>query len=1003
MYKFAINRPIATLMFFLALVIFGLFSAFTMNVNLFPNVNIPLIKISAKANGDLNYMESKITKELENAISEIDGLKTLSSASYDNFSVIFAEFKLDKNLEVAANDVRDKLGTLALDAKIEIEKISSDSGANISLFFKSNNSLELMQIIEDKVKPFLQRIDGVGKINAIGFSKPQIRIQLDINKLQKYNLNALEVANIIKNQNFKQGLGELENKENNFILKGYFEAKTIDELKKIRIYPGVFLSDIAKIENLYENQKQIAFFQDNGVLLEINKISNYNALKMIKNVKKALENLKNELPKNIEFNILYDKSANIIKHLNQVIFDMIFGVFLTLIIVFLFLRNLSATIIAFVAIPTSIIATFFIINILGYDLNRLTFIALTLSMGIFIDDAIVVIENITKKLKNYSALEASYLGVKEIGFSILSISVVLLCVFVPISYMNSISGLFFNALGISVASGVIISFLVSILLIPSLSARFLNSKESSFHQKSEIFFIKIEDFYKNLLYKILKNKIRFIVITFIFLLSCFALALKIGLDFLPMEDDSEFQVFIESKQDLSLEAMKDKSLKILNQIKQDKRVDYAYLLVGYNDAKEASKAKIYIKLKPLEERKERQKTIISEYRTLLKDNNLNIKVLEIPKIDGAGIDDPVQFLVLGDDLNKIKEATLRAKEVLSQNKAIVDIDDDSNAKKAEIALFINQEKAKLLNVNPYYVAEILKYSFNNLIIGSMDRANSKDDIVISLDSKFKQDIDSLKKIHIKNNQGIDLDLSSVVDFLYKEDIKSIHHYNKNRSIKTTAGVNNISLGEVQNLILENMDFILGKDNLNYAFSGFINLLGETIDGFIFAITLGFILIYLVLAALYESLILPLIIMITMPLAFGGACLGLFLTGHNFSLFVLIAIILLFGMVGKNAILLVDLANKKCHEGLDPDEALIFAGKSRLRAILMTTFAMIFAMLPLALFKGSGYEANSPMAISVIFGLISSTLLTLLVVPVFFKTCFNLDLKIRKIYERKKLL
>ncbi|MBK1973873.1 efflux RND transporter permease subunit, partial [Campylobacter sp. TTU-622] len=524
MYKLAINRPITILMFFLALIIFGLFSAFTMNVNLFPNVNIPLIKISAKANGDLNYMESKITKELENAISEIDGLKTLSSASYDNFSVIFAEFKLDKNLEVAANDVRDKLGTLSLNAKIEIEKISSDSGANISLFFKSNSPLELMQTIEDKVKPFLQRIDGVGKINTIGFLKPQIRIQLDIDKLQKYNLNALEVANIIKNQNFKQGLGELENKENNFILKGYFEAKTIDELKNLRIYPGVFLSDIAKIENLYENQKQIAFFQSNGVLLEINKISNYNALKMIKNVKKALEKLKNELPKNIEFDILYDKSANITKHLNQVIFDMIFGIFLTLIIVFLFLRNLSATIIAFIAIPTSIIATFFIIDILGYDLNRLTFIALTLSMGIFIDDAIVVIENITKKLKNYPALEASYLGVKEIGFSVLSISVVLLCVFIPISYMNSISGLFFNALGISVASGVIVSFLVSILLIPSLSARFLNSKESHFYQKSEFFFIKIEDFYKNLLYKILKYKIRFIIVTLIFLFSCFALA-----------------------------------------------------------------------------------------------------------------------------------------------------------------------------------------------------------------------------------------------------------------------------------------------------------------------------------------------------------------------------------------------------------------------------------------------------------------------------------------------
>ncbi|HEC1582603.1 TPA: efflux RND transporter permease subunit, partial [Campylobacter upsaliensis] len=488
-----------------------------------------------------------------------------------------------------------------------------------------------------------------------------------------------------------------------------------------------------------------------------------------------------------------------------------------------------------------------------------------------------------------------------------------------------------------------------------------------------------------------------------FIIISFSLALKIGLDFLPMEDDSEIQILAQSKKDLSLEAMKEKGLQLLSEIQKDENVAYAFLLVGYEDAKDATKAKIYVKLKPLGERKLRQSELVSLYRSKFKDESLNIKILELPKIDGAGIDDPVQFLILGEDLKSLEMATLRAKEVLQKEKRIVDINDNANLKKAEVSLRINKEKAKLLNVDPKYIAGVLGYSFGELVVGSMDRGNFKDDIILSFDEAFKKDIKALEKISIKNNQGENLELLSVVDFVYNEDLKNIYHYNKNRSVKITAGTNDISLGAVKSLLLEHMDEILGQDkSLSYAFSGFINLLSETIQGFAFAIFLGIILIYLVLAALYESLILPLIIMITMPLAFGGACVGLFITGHNFSLFVLIAIILLFGMVGKNAILLVDVANKQTHQGLSVDEALIKAGKMRLRAILMTSFAMIFAMLPLALSRGSGYEANAPMAITIIYGLVSSTLLTLLVAPALFEFCYKLDTKLRKIYERKKI-
>ncbi len=1005
MYRLAINRPITTLMFFLGLIVFGLISAFTMPVNLFPSVSIPLVKVTAVVNGDLSFVESKITKEIENALSEIDGIKNINSSSFDNFSVTFIEFELSKNLEIAANDVRDKIGALSLPVKPKIEKVPSDSGASISLFVKSRtgDSLELMRSLDERIKPFLQRISGVGNIDEVGFLKPQIRIELDPVSLSKYHLNALDVANLIKSQNFKQALGELENAENIYIVKGYFEAVNLEELQSLRLMPGVFLSDVATIKQGYEDKKQVAVLENEGVLLEIGKVSGYNALKMIRNVKANLAQLRAQAGENIDIQVVFDKSQNITKHLVQVIEDMILGIILTIIIVFLFLRNRSATLIASIAIPTSIISTFFLIDLMGFDLNRLTFIALTLSIGIFVDDAIVVIENISKKSHTLPPLKAAFEGIQEIGFSVLSISVVLLCVFIPISYMDSVPGLFFNALGISVASGVVVSFLVAVFLIPTLSARFLNARESEFWHKSEPFFEKCEQIYQNLLAKILANKAKFILTSLVVVGSCAFLGTRLGLDFLPMEDDSELQVQLEHKDDVSLEAMQKISYEILSKIKADESVDYAYLLVGYTDAKEAKKAKIYVKLKPLNERKFRQRKIVSHFRANLQDERLKIKVLEIPKFDGAGVDYPVQFLVLGDDMSEILAAAKRAKALLAGHKEISDIDDNGDSTKGEVSVQINRELAKKLGVSIEYVAGVLGYSFGQLSVGSMDVGASKDDIVLSFDAQFKQDIEALKRIQIKSADGVVLELSSVVDFAYKEDLGVINRFNKNRSVKITANLDGISLGAVKSLLESHKSEILGENSkLSHAFSGYIKMLGETVDGFLVSIALGLVLIYLVLAALYESLILPFIIMITMPLAFAGACFGLFITGNNFSLFVLVAIILLFGMVGKNAILLVDVANRKCHEGLTPDEALLEAGKARLRAILMTTFAMIFAMLPLAVSHGAGYEGNSPMAIAVIFGLISSTALTLLVVPALFRFAWILDSKLRKIYERAKI-
>lgn len=1002
MLKLAINRPITTLMVFLTFLLFGILSLFVMPINLYPNVSIPLVKITTYANADLSYVNSQITSKIENSISSVSQIKKITSKSFNNLSVVVVEFELGRDLEVAVNDIREKVSKLKFEFTPNVEKISSDAGSVVSVFIRSDkiNDSDLMTLIDDKIISDFQRIKGVGDVKTIGFLKNDVKIELDIDKINKYHLNTLDVTKLIQSQNFKHYLGNIENNKQNISIKGYFDSNNIEELENIRLGAGLLLKDVAVIKREYINNDSYAYYNgDNGVLFELKKVSEYNTLEAIKNIKKSLEIMK-EKYKNLSIEIVYDKSDNIKKHIYQVVFDMCFGVFLTIIIVFLFLRNISATIIASIAIPTSIISSFFLIYLFGYDLNRLTLIALTLSIGIFIDDAIVVVENISKKIKDEkNALLASYFGVKDIAFSVFSISIVLLCVFIPISFMNSIPGLFFNTLGLSVAFGVVISFLVCIFLIPTISARFLNTNESKFHQNTEKYFEKLENGYERILDTILKYKKLF---TFLILFVCFisfSLVSKIGLNFLPMEDDSELQVQIEAREDISIQLMQQQGLLALEQIKANENVEYAYLIIGYDDAKDRKKAKIYIKLKSLEHRKLRQSEVVQNLRDSLSFKKFKVKVLEIPKFEGAGVDEPVQFVLLGSDFSSLVSASRRVKNLLNEINGVVDVEDDIDAFSNVLAVHINREKARKLNVNVADLAQVIQTSFANVKVGILDNINNSEDIYIALNSEQKEHINTLDKIQIKTLDGNIIGLNSVVTISQIKDNSSINRLNKERSVKITSGINGVSLGDIKVKILNNIDSITNGLNVDYTFTGFIELLDETIVGFIMVMILAFTLIYLVLAALYESLIVPFVIMLTMPLAFAGACIGLFVTNNQFSLFVLIALILLFGMVGKNAILLIDVANRLCDDGVEVKQALKIAGKKRIRAILMTTTAMIFAMLPLAISHGAGYESNSPMAIAVISGLISSTILTLFAVPVIYEICYKLDRKLKSIYKR----
>jgi HAE1 family hydrophobic/amphiphilic exporter-1 len=1008
MYKFAINKPIATLMLVLSFIVFGLLSYRSMPINLFPNVEFPIVTIQTAYYGaDPSSVESKVTDKIEEAVSGIDGIDKLMSTSYEGMSVVTVVFELERDITEAANDVRDKIGGVVLDSSVEkpiVKKASATAGAVISLFVatKTGDEQALMRVADEKIKPRLQRIRGVGEINIVGFRDREVRIFVDPFLLNKYSLSANDLQGIIAKENVRSGGGKLVGKTSEYVLKARGDASSIEDMKNIIILPGVRLKDIARVEDALSDAKSYSSFNgQEGVILEVKKISGTNTLDIINGVKEVLPELEKIAGTSYELKLLQDQSGKILQNINQVTFDLIYGAILSILIVFVFLRNITATLVSALAIPTSIIGTFAIIDWLGYDLNRLTMIGLTLAIGIFIDDAIVVIENITKKMeKGLEPFHASFEGIKEISFSILAISSVLLAVFIPVAFMDGIVGKFFNSFAMTVAAGVVISYIVAVMFIPTVGARVLSAKESKFYHLTEPIFVKIDKIYC----AILKPLIRFKLLTLLgavgILIASGTLLKHIGGDFVPMEDNSEMQVIIKGPVGISLESMKEKLQPISQLINSDKLVEYEVLTIGYTTAQEIHKAKIYVKLVPVEERTLRQEQIVQLYREKLQSiKDLQVTVEEVPPMDTGTENAKVQIVITGDDLDVLEKKAKQITELLGSIKGAVDIDNDFERGKPEVKITIKRENAKRLGVSAQQIASVLGASFSSeTSISKYEQDGKQYDITLRFSDESREAIEDLKKLQVKSSDGAFVSLDGLVNFEETSGAASINRYDRERKVLVKSNLFGASLDAIVKGVEEKIDTIL-DEGYNYRFTGDIERMEDTNEAFGMAVLLAVILIYLILAALYESLIQPFIIMVAMPLSFTGVVLGLYLSGMPFSLFVMIGVILLLGMVGKNAILVVDFANQAIKSGKNVDDALLEAGEKRLRPILMTTFAMIGAMLPLALGNGAGHEGNAPMAIAIIGGLISSTILTLLVVPAIYRFMYPLDSWLRSWYEK----
>lgn len=995
-------------MYVLTLVIFGYMSFKAMPSALFPNVDFPIVTIQTNyAGAEASTIESQITDKVEEAISRIGGIDSIISSSSDGVSIVTVKFFLERNIDEATNDVRDKVASIRLPSDAEIPLVSKlDIGGasiiNIFLTAKSDNLKELMLFADEKVKPAVQKVNDVGAINIIGYKDREIKIFPNPQALNKYEITIAELNDAISNENVKIGGGKLITKTKEFILKTKADALSIEELRDIKIKDNIKLKDIATVEDSLSDANSYASYNGvEGVMLEVQKISGTNTIDIIERVKKVVPHLQSMAGDKFGVEVLNDTSPFIINSLNDVKFDLIYGAILASIIVFVFLRNLTITLVSALTIPSSIFGTFALMDYMGFELNKMTLIGLTLAIGIIIDDAIVVIENIYKKMEEgLGKYEAAYEGTKEMAFTILAISAMLLAVFVPVSFMSGIVGKFFESFAMTVGFAIIISYTIALSFIPSLSARVLRKDESRFYNMTEPLFKAIERIYEVILKKVLRFK--YLVLLGVFLLFFASLSLfpKIGMDFIPKEDKAEFEIKIKADASVSLEEMVRKSKIVEDLVRKNPNVEYTTLSVGYNTTQEKHKALIYVKLTPKNKRELNQEQIIQGFRKSLEPfkSEMFITASAIPDIKGAGASVPYQIVLKSDSFEDLQIAKENLVGYLAKKEGFVDIDTDLDDQKPQIDINILRENASLYGVSASQIAEAIAIAFSSdLEISYFEESGKQYDITLRFSDESRVSLEDIKKLHVRSKDGKLIYLDGLVEFKDSHALGAINHFDRQREVTIFADLFGLDLGGSIQYTKEKIDSLLPA-GVEYRFTGFAEEMGKTADAFGVAIGLSVILMFIILAILYESLIQPIIIMVALPLSIIGVILALYISGLQFSLFVMIGFMLLMGMVGKNAVLLVDFANHAQEHGKGADEALLEAGEKRVRPILMTTLAMVFAMLPLALGSGLGSETKAPMAISIIGGLLSSMFLTLLVVPVIYKIISPLDMWLKKFYK-----
>ena len=998
----SIRRPVFAVMLIAAMVVFGGLAYPRIGVDLFPNVEFPVVTITVVYPGaDPETMESKVSDPIEEKINTLSGIKILRSVNLESVAQVIVQFELEVPFDEAVQDIRDKMSEVARDLPpgIDPPTISRfDVGAAPIMAVAVSGPLgprELTELADKVVKERIQRVTGVGGVDLVGGRERQIKVQVDAAKLAGLNLSVDDVSSAIRSQNIDLPGGSFERGGKELTVKTKGEVKSAADVGQILIpNPSgtlIRVRDVATVIDGVEDAASASYLDGKSAIsLVIRKQSGANTVEVAKKVKTELEVLKPRIEKaGASYAVPTDISTFIEHSINDVRFDLIFGAFLAVAIILLFLRDFRATLISAVAIPTSVIATFAFMQLLGFSFNNMTMLALSLSIGILIDDAIVVIENIHRHLEiGESPSTAASNATAEIFLAVLATTSCILAVFVPVAMMKGIVGRFFFQFGLTVSFAVAVSMLVSFTLTPMLSSRFLTAthgeRRGLLYRGIERVLVAVEHGYGRIVRWALSHRLATIGLAVMALVASFVLVSRVKAEFLPPEDRAQFELQVELPIGSALETTE----KVAEAIAADIRktapgVKNTFTTVSGGTQGQSNQASIQVVLTPPKSRNFHQEHLMAWARARYAGlESVKVNALPIAAVGGGGgfRQQPVQFNVRGDDMDELVRATDKLKAELAKVPGLVDLDTTYRGGKPELEVQVDRDRAASLGVPVASIASTIRALIAEDPVSELKDGVDVYDIVLQLPPEQQKRIELLPNLKVRAINGQLVELANVVRMENGLGPSQIERQARQRQITVLAGTQGMPLGEAKKAVDDAAKRTI-PDSFTTDYAGMADIMGESFKYMGIALILAVIMVYMILAAQFDSFVQPVTIMLSLPLSVIGAFGALYVAGMTLNIFSMIGIIMLMGLVTKNAILLVDFANQLRERGEDIIEALVKAGMIRLRPILMTTAAMIFGMMPVAMAISEGGEVRAPMATCVIGGLITSTALTLVVVPV----------------------
>ncbi|MEE2695031.1 MAG: efflux RND transporter permease subunit [Pseudomonadota bacterium] len=996
--EFFIKKPVFCLVFALFLIILGILSLKKLPLRQFPDIERSEITIDTLYPGAAsNIVETKITEIIEGQISGIDGIESISSVSKDGKSKITIEFKPDKEINEAANDVRDAvsriLENLPKDSDSpEISKIDSDSNAIMWLNLTSDdiNQLELTDYAERYLVDRLSVIPGVAKVRISGGKKKSLRIWVDPILLSQYGVSVIDIEKKLLEENVEIPAGRLESKYRDFTVKLQSGYKSVDDFKDLVLKKGndfsfVRLGDLAKIEIGPEESRQL--FRGNAeemIGLGILKQKSANLIEVTNRVKDEFKEIKKDLPNNINIYQSYDTSLFVSEALNEVIFTLCFAVILVTIIILLFLKNFKSTLIPLLTVPISILSTFIFLNYFGYSLNLITLLALVLCTGLVIDDSIVMLENIHKKIEvGSSRLNAAINGSKEVFFAIISTSIVLISIFIPIVFLDGDTAKLFQELAVTVIGAVFFSTIISLTLTPMLCSRILNKPRKIKRLR------KLEDVYINTLEFLLRKKIIYYILIVPIIFLSIELYKRISKEFAPQEDRGVFIMVMESPEGSTFANTVDQMLKIEEKLIEFNKNNEAKRILlrvprSFSGTESFSDGLGIIVLNHWSKRRKIWE-IIDEFKDIASEITDSKIIIFPPR--GLGqrrSGQQLQYVISGDTYENIYRNMKIILEEIEKNNNFLFTRIDYKKNRPQLKVKIDKNKTSNLLISNFEIGRTLEILLAGRKINTFIDNGEEYDVIIQAKKESRKNIRDISAFEVKSNNGSLIRLDNLLKFEEVAEAKELNRYNKMRSITLSAGLKkDYSLGDAISYLEKiSNEKLLGTYKID--FKGQSKEYKKSMSQFYFLFFVSLIFVYLILCAQFESFRFPFIIMLSVPLTLLSPLSAIFIFENSLNIFSQIGLIILMGIAAKNGILIVEFAKQLKISGENSYNSLIKACRTRFRPIIMTGVSTVIGIVPLVLGSGAGYESRLTIGIILISGIIFSIFLTLFITPFFFK-------------------